>query len=139
MAKNKFFEIKDYDDIYIAVGKIIKASQELEQLFKRYAILIGVETPNLEVSTLNTLNKKLHNKGFYDDKLYMDLKKVIIKRNYINHEFFIEHSNNNDYEKISNKLNSIYFYIFEASDVIQNFIDNYSGRLGNRPTIFDNK
>lgn len=77
MAKNKFFEIKDYDDIYIAVGKIIKASQELEQLFKRYAFLIGVETPNLEISTLNTLNKKLHNKGFYDDKLYMGLKKVI--------------------------------------------------------------
>lgn len=139
MEQEKFFEIKEYNDIYKAVGKIIEASQELEQTFKRYALLKEVKLKDLETSTLNKLNNEFHQKGFYDDELYKNLKFIIDRRNYINHELFLELRKTNvvDYNKVSDSLNNTLFLIFEASDLIENIIDDSSGRLGNRPTIFD--
>lgn len=141
MTQEKFFEINEFNDIYKAVGKIIESSQELEKTFKRYAFFKGVKLENLELSTLNKLNNEFHKKGFYDDELYEKLKFIIDRRNYINHELFLELRKTNilDYNKVSDNLNATLFLIYEASDLIQNFIDEINGRIGNRPTIFDRK
>ena len=86
MIQEKFFNINGFNDVYMPVGKIIEASQELEQTFKRYAFLKGVKLENLEFRTLNKLNNEFHQKGFYNDELYEKLKFIIDRRNYINHE-----------------------------------------------------
>ena len=141
MTQEKFFEINEFNDIYKAVGKIIESSQELEKTFKRYAFFKGVKLENLELSTLNKLNNEFHKKGFYDDELYEKLRFIIDRRNYINHELFLELRKTNilDYNKVSDNLNATLFLIYEASDLIQNFIDEINGQFGNRPTIFDRK
>ncbi len=139
MNIEKFFNINGFNDVYMPVGKIIEASQELEQTFKRYAFLKGVKLENLEFRTLNKLNNEFHQKGFYNDELYEKLKFIIDRRNYINHELFLELRKTNivDYNKVSDNLNAILFLIYEASDLIENFIDEINGQSGNRPTIFD--
>ena len=138
MIQEKFFNINEFNDVYIPVGKIIEASQELEQTFKRYAFLKGVKLENLEFRTLNKLNNEFHQKGFYDDELYEKLKFIIDRRNYINHELFLELKTNIvDYNKVSDNLNTTLFLINEAFDLIENFIDEINGQSGNRPTIFD--
>lgn len=141
MTQEKFFEINEFNDIYKVVGKIIESSQELEKTFKRYTFFKGVKLENLELSTLNKLNNEFHKKGFYDDELYEKLKFIIDRRNYINHELFLELRKTNilDYNKVSDNLNATLFLIYEASDFIQNFIDEINGQFGNRPTIFDRK
>lgn len=139
MNIEKFFNINGFNDVYMPVGKIIEASQELEQTFKQYAFLKGVKLENLELRTLNKLNNEFHQKEFYDDELYEKLKFIIDRRNYINHELFLELKKTNfvDYNKVSDNLNATLFLINEASDLIENFIDEINGQSGNRPTIFD--
>lgn len=138
MNIEKFFNINGFNDVYMPVGKIIEASQELEQTFKRYAFLKGVKLENLEFRTLNKLNNEFHQKGFYNDELYEKLKFIIDRRNYINHELFLELKTNIvDYKKVSDNLNATLFLINEAFDLIENFIDEINGQSGNRPTIFD--
>ena len=138
MIQEKFFNINGFNDVYMPVGKIIEASQELEQTFKRYAFLKGVKLENLEFRTLNKLNNEFHQKGFYDDELYEKLKFIIDRRNYINHELFLELKTNIvDYNKVSDNLNTTLFLINEAFDLIENFIDEINGQSGNRPTLFD--
>ena len=138
MIQEKFFNINGFNDVYMPVGKIIEASQELEQTFKRYAFLKGVKLENLEFRTLNKLNNEFHQKGFYNDELYEKLKFIIDRRNYINHELFLELKTNIvDYNKVSDNLNTTLFLINEAFDLIENFIDEINGQSGNRPTIFD--
>ena len=141
MIQEKFFNINEFNDVYIPVGKIIEASQELEQTFKRYAFLKGVKLENLEFRALNKLNNEFHQKGFYDNELYEKLKDIIDRRNFINHNLFLELKKTNitDYNKVSANLNITLFLIYEASDLIENFIDEINGQSGNRPTIFDNK
>lgn len=141
MEQDVYFDIKSYNDVYSAVGKIIEASQELEQTFKEYANCKNVNIENVGTATLNKLNNEFYKNKFYDEKLYKDLKTIIEKRNYINHEIFVELKKTTirEYDKISNELNNILFLIYEASDFIQNFIDEINGQFGNRPTIFDRK
>ena len=132
---DKYFLIKSSEDVYFAIGKIIEASQDLEQEFKTYVNLLSIDMPNLEISTLNKLNEKLHTKGFVDDNLYKNLKDVISMRNYINHDFFLQQ--HSDYQILNEELNKILYYIFEANDVISNKIDELKGNKIKRPTIFD--
>ena len=60
LVKVQFFTIKNYpDDVFNAVGRIIKAAQELEKDFKNLAELYCVNVKNLNTSSLNVLNGKL--------------------------------------------------------------------------------
>ncbi len=140
----KFFEIKDYpNDIYNAVGQIIKSSQEFEQVFKELARKLKVSIKDINISSLNRINKKLEAQNLISKEDYNNLSKVIEIRNRINHEFFL-----NDFlksfscyeEKIStlnNILNVSQFAIFEATDVVNNKLDKLNGDNIMRPTIFD--
>ncbi len=140
----KFFEIKDYpNDIYNAVGQIIKSSQEFEQVFKELARKLKVSIKDINISSLNRINKKLEAQNLISKEDYNNLSKVIEVRNRINHEFFL-----NDFlksfscyeEKIStlnNILNVSQFVIFEATDVVNNKLDKLNGNNIMRPTIFD--
>ena len=146
---DKYFEIKNYDDIYRAVGEIIKHSQEWEDLFKKLAILLNVSVKNVNNSSLNKLNEALKKEECISKKEFKLLKKVIKKRNYINHTFFLDVSLYNsdstndqyyviwDFSKIEILLNDIVYNIFEASDFIANKIDIIEKRDCLRPTEFD--
>lgn len=146
---DKYFEIKNYDDIYRAVGEIIKHSQEWEDLFKKLAILLNVSVKNVNNSSLNKLNEALKKEEYISKKEFKLLKKVIKKRNYINHTFFLDVSLYNsdstndqyyviwDFSKIEILLNDVVYNIFEASDFIANKIDIIEKRDCLRPTEFD--
>lgn len=132
----RFFTIRNHNDVFDAIGQIIKASQEWEMLYKDYASRLKIEVENLDIATLNRLNYALKEQGKISDKEFFDLKRVIRLRNYINHEFFIEDFNK-EIEFIDKKLNEINFLIFEATDLIANLIERLEGFNGDRPTIFD--
>ena len=132
---DRYFSIKSGEDVYFAIGKIIEASQDLEQAFKTYVDLLGIDVPNLETSTLNKLNDKLHKEKKFSDDLYNNLKTVISMRNFINHEFFL--NRNNNYQMLNKELHKVLNYIFEANDVISNKIDELKGINIKRPTIYN--
>ncbi len=131
--------IEDYpNDVYKAVGKIIKHSQEWEQKYKKLATILQISIKNIDIASLNTLNNALKKEKYLSDKEYKDLECVINKRNYINHEFFLKDFHNRKFKEIENILNDIQFLIFEATDVIDNLIDELQGNFYfRRPTIFD--
>ena len=86
-----FFEIKNFpDDVYKAVGKIIKSSQELERDYKTLATKLKLKVKDINNSSLNKLNNALKKSGNLTPKEYNNLKEVIQVRNDINHKFFIE-------------------------------------------------
>ena len=86
-----YIEIKDFpNDVYAAVGRIIKASQELERDFKALAERLALPVKNINGSSLNKLNDALKVNGIIDNTLYEKLKKVVFIRNYINHTFFVK-------------------------------------------------
>jgi len=132
----RFFNIRNHNDVFDAVGQIIKASQEWEMQYKDYALRLEIEVEKLDIATLNKLNYALKDQGKITDKEFFDLKRVIRLRNYINHEFFIEDFYK-EIEFIDKKLNEIMFLIFEATDLVSNLIERAEGFEGNRPTIFD--
>ena len=141
---NESFKIKDYpNDIYNAVGQIIKASQEWEEKYKELANMLDIPVKNIGKSSLNKLNDALKKHNIILENDYNNLKKVIEIRNYINHDFFIKCFNckYNDYdtmiEKMQSFLNNAIFLIFEATDVIDNKIDELKGSIFKRPTVFD--
>jgi hypothetical protein len=83
------------------------------------------------------LNIALKKENHLSEKQYKDLEGVINKRNYINHEFFLKDFQK-DFKEIEDILNDIQFLIFEATDVIDNLIDELQGNFSfRRPTIFD--
>lgn len=143
---DKFFTIKDYpNDVYNAVGQIIKNSQYWERDYKKLAKMLNVNINKINIASLNRLNNALKKQHSISDKEYNNLKKVIHIRNYINHEFYL-----NDFDKtyesfkielesLENKLNMAQFLIFEAHDVTKNIIDKLNGSNIVRPTVFDNK
>lgn len=134
----KNFKITQHSDIYNAVGEIIEAAQDWEQDYKELAIRLNVDLKNVNKSSLNKLNKKLHEENKLKKKDYNDLAKVIDFRNYINHVFFLEIKGNTmNYEEIGERLSNILFLIQEADDVICNKINALKGSSIIRPTIFD--
>ena len=142
--ENQYFTIKDYpNDIYNAVGQIIKASQEWEVKYKKLAVKLELPVKNIDNSSLNKLNDALKKHNIIIEKDYNNLKKVIEIRNYINHDFFIDKFDRNydDYDlkikEMQNFLNATMFLIYEATDVIDNKIDELNGSTIKRPTVFD--
>lgn len=140
----KYFTIKNFpNDVYNAVGQIIKSAQEWEQEYKKLATILNISVKNINKSSLNKLNKTLKKHNLISKKDYKNLKEVIKIRNYINHEFYLTDFLNSasDYdiyiETLEKKLNSAQFLIFEATDVIDNKIDKFRGDNIVRPTIFD--
>ena len=141
---NKYFIIKDYpNDIYNAIGKIIKAAQEWEKEYKKLAVILDVPVKNINNSSLNKLNNALKKNNLIEKTDYENLKKVITIRNYINHEFYLKDFQNmfdsydKHIEKLEKFLNSAQFLIFEAIDMIDNKIDHLQGVNIMRPTVFD--
>lgn len=141
-----YIEIKDFpNDVYTAVGRIIKASQELERDFKALAERLALPVKNINGSSLNKLNDALKVNGIIDNTLYEKLKKVIFIRNYINHTFFVKDfsSTAEPFDKrmktLGLKLSSALFVIYEANDVISNISDKLDGLPIVRPTVFDEK
>lgn len=142
--EGKYFTIKIFpDDVYNAVGQIIKASQEWEQDFKNLAYLLNLSIKNINTSSLNKLNEALKKNHQISKEKYERLKKVISVRNYINHIFFLEKfakscSTNltyNEYlENLQAYLNFAQDVIFEATDVINNIFDQLEGNNIMRPT-----
>lgn len=134
----KNFKITQHSDIYTAVGEIIEAAQDWEQDYKELATRLNVNIKNVNKSSLNKLNQKLHKENKLTKKEYDDLAKVIDLRNYINHVFFLEMKRKMiGYEEIGKKLSDILFLIQEANDVVCNKIDAKKGICINRPTVFD--
>lgn len=141
---DRHFIIKTFpDDIYNAVGQIIKSAQEWEQEYKKLAIMLNVSVKNINVSSLNKLNNALKKYDLISETDYKKLKEVIKIRNYINHEFYlIDFQNSADcydeyIEKIEKKLNLAQFQIFEATDFVDNRIDKLQNNSIMRPTVFD--
>ncbi len=139
-----FFEIKNFpDDVYKAVGKIIKSSQELERDYKTLAIKLKLKVKDINNSSLNKLNDALKKSGNLTPKEYNNLKEVIRVRNDINHKFFIEifDDMSKGYDermvRFSNVLNYSQCVIYEANDVIKNKIDTLDGKTIMRRTAFD--
>lgn len=139
-----FFDIKNFpDDVYIAVGKIIKSSQELERDYKTLATKLKLKVKDINNSSLNKLNNALKKSGNLTPKEYNNLKEVIQVRNDINHKFFIEIFDDisKGYDEImvkfSNVLNYSQCVIYEANDVIKNKIDALDGKTIMRRTAFD--
>jgi hypothetical protein len=133
----KFFTIKNHNDIYNAIGQIIQAAQYWEQDYRDYASMVGgLPIDKLDIATLRRLNTSLMEEGKITEKEFRDLKHVIHLRNYINHEFFLVDFYK-DYEWLEEKLNNTLLMIYEASDVVANMKDRLvdSGVL--RPTVFD--
>ena len=134
----KNFKITQHSDIYAAVGKIIEAAQDWEQDYKELAKKLKADIKNVNKSSLNRLNIKLHKENKLTKKEYDDLAKVIDLRNYINHVFFLEINRKKmSYEEIGKKLSDILFLIQEADDVVCNKIDALKGSSIIRPTVFD--
>lgn len=136
IEKQRYFTIKEHNDIYKCVGKIIEAAQEWEADFKSLAKLLKIELPNdvIDKSSLNRLNNELKKFDKISDKDFENLSKVIDKRNYINHQLFLAKKS---YQEIEDILNDTIFYIYEANDVISNKIDSLNGSSIIRPTVFD--
>ena len=134
----KNFKITQHSDIYAAVGKIIEAAQDWEQDYKELAKKLKADIKNVNKSSLNRLNIKLHKENKLTKKEYDDLAKVIDLRNYINHVLFLEIKRKKmSYEEIGKKLSDILFLIQEADDVVCNKIDALKGSSIIRPTVFD--
>lgn len=141
---DKYFTIKNFpNDVYNAVGRIIRSAQEWEQKYKKLATVLNISVKNINKSSLNKLNEALKKHNLISKKDYKNLKEVIKIRNYINHEFYLTDFQNSasDYdiyiETLEKKLNSAQFLIFEATDVIDNKIDKFQGDNIVRHTIFD--
>lgn len=141
---DKYFTIKNLpNDVYNAVGRIIRSAQEWEQKYKKLATVLNISVKNINKSSLNKLNEALKKHNLISKKDYKNLKEVIKIRNYINHEFYLTDFQNSasDYdiyiETLEKNLNSAQFWIFEATDVIDNKIDKLQGDNIVRPTIFD--
>lgn len=144
--EGKYFTIKNFpNDVYPAIGKIIQAAQEWERDYKRLACKLEVPI-KIDNASLNKLNEALKKKNLITGKVFNDLKKVIEIRNYINHSFFLEKFQksfdlNNTYnetlEDLQTFLNATQDLIFEATDVINNYIDKLDGIPIQRPTVFD--
>lgn len=140
----KKFTIKNYpDDVYKAVGIITANAQDLERDFKKLARLLDIPKINIDNASLNILNDALKTNQHINEKEYDGLKKIIKLRNDINHDFFLSYleitfeSFDKKIELIENELNSAYFYINEAIDLINNKIDKLNGGFIFRRTIFD--
>lgn len=134
----KNVKITQHSDIYAAVGKIIEAAQDWEEDYKELAKKLKADIKNVNKSSLNRLNIKLHKENKLTKKEYDDLAKVIDLRNYINHVFFLEIKREKmSYEEICQKLSDILFLIQEADDVVCNKIDALKGSSIIRPTVFD--
>ena len=138
------FDIKNFpDDVYIAVGKIIQSSQELERDYKTLATKLKLKVKDINNSSLNKLNNALKKSGNLTLKEYNNLKEVIQVRNYINHKFFIEIFDDisKGYDEMmvrfSNVLNYSQCVIYEANDVIKNKLDTLDGKTIMRRTAFD--
>lgn len=133
MAVN--FEIKDRNDVYTGVGHLIEDAQDLERVYKEVAMKLNLKVKNISKSSLNKLNDALKKANVLDERMYKILGKVIEKRNYINHYFFV-----NDFyrpvEELADMLDKIQFLIYEATDVISNIVDRLDGKEGMRPTVF---
>ena len=132
----RFFNIRNHNDVFDAVGQIIKASQKWEVEYKDYATRAKIEIDNLDYATLRRINAQLKEQGKISEKEFNNLQKVIKLRNFINHEFFLVDFNK-EIEYLDEKLNNIMFLIFEATDVVSNMIERLEGFDGDRPTIFD--
>lgn len=134
---NKGFDIKDHDDIYKAIGKIIESAQEWERDYKKLATLLNIKIDNVDIASLNRINNKLFEEKKLTQNDYDNLKQVIRDRNYINHEFFLKYRQDcKDYCEIGEKLSHILFLIHEANDVVCNLIDKEKG-FSLRPTVFE--
>lgn len=140
------FTIENFpDDVYRAVGQIIKAAQELERDFKKLTTRLSLSVKNVNNSSLNKLNDALNKHGVISDDYYEKMKKVISIRNYVNHTLFIEDFEDNSlpFDEFRNllgkKLTAALFMIFEAHDVISNISDALDGSPIRRPTVFDEK
>lgn len=135
---DKFFTVRDYpNDVFCAVGKIIKYSQEWERDFKQLANLYCLPLKKINNSSLNKLNEAFKKEGFIGKKEFSVFKEVIKFRNYINHDFFLKDFSR-PFEEIEEILNMAQFLIFEATDVTNNKIDALKGDNIMRPTVFDN-
>ena len=139
-----FFEIKNFpDDVYKAVGKIIKSSQELERDYKTLATKLKLKVKDINNSSLNKLNNALKKSGNLTLKEYNNLKEIIQVRNDINHKFFIEIFDDisKGYDERIARFNNVLNYsqcvIYEANDVIKNKIDTLDGKTIMRRTAFD--
>lgn len=141
---DRHFIIKTFpDDIYNAVGQIIKSAQEWEQEYKKLSIMLKVPVKNINDSSLNKLNNALKKYDLISEIDYKKLKEVIKIRNYINHEFYLtDFQNSADcYDKYIGKLEEILnlaqLLIFEATDFVDNRIDKLQNNSIMRPTVFD--
>lgn len=141
---NKYFTIQNFpDDVYNAVGQIIKNAQDMEKEYKKLTTMLNVSVKNINNSSLNKLNEALKKNNSISDKDFNNLKKVIKIRNYINHDFYLKDFQNSAkgydkyIEELEVMLNYAQFLIFEATDVIDNKIDKLQGGSIVRPTIFD--
>lgn len=136
------YEIKSFpDDVYRAVGEIIRWSQEWEQVFKKLVRMLHLRIKNINESSLNKLCDALKKQVQITQKEYDDLKRIIWARNYINHKFFIVdfqgayETYDLNIEHLQTKLNFACDIIFEATDFILNKIDQINGDDIMRPTV----
>lgn len=137
------FEFKIFDNIYPAVGELIREANNLEydfdKLLRRHKIKLG-KNPLLSKMVEQAEKNKIISK-----KTIKQIKKVIKVRNYIVHDMFKEifrgkQKTNFSLEKYENKLNIAWLLITDCIDYIRNETEKTfpDGKYyAMRPTIFD--
>ena len=111
------------DDIHRAVGELIWLSQELEESFKTLTAILQLPVKNIDSSSLNKLNEALKKSGRITENEFKNLKLVIEARNYLNHSFYLNEYRAGNLEIAERTLNLFRYAICEASDFIQNRLD----------------
>lgn len=104
-------------------AELILLSQELEESFKKLTELLRLPVKNIDSSSLNKLNEALKKNKRITEKEFNNLKLVIEARNYLNHSFYLNEYRAGNPEITERTLNFFRYAICEASDFIQNRLD----------------
>jgi len=114
--------INSIDDIFIGAGKILKASQEWEQLYKEYCSLFDLNVKDYSHITLKAMTKKLFKSKVIDELEFEKLIEIIQLRNQFYHQYFLDNEWSSPLEEVEETLNSILYLINDSIDFIQNKI-----------------
>ena len=115
--------INSIDDIFIGAGKILKVSQEWEQLYKEFCSLFDLKIKDYSHVTLNKMTKELFKSQVIDKLEYEKLDEIIHLRNQFYHQYFLDNEWSFPLKEVEETLNSILYLINDSIDYIQNKID----------------
>ena len=131
------YKIACSQDVFCAIGDLIRLSQELERDYKVLGEKLGINARVLSNKSLNAISSILEKEKKIEQKDLKNLRQVINIRNYINHKYFLGYFEKSGFDEQEKKLNEYRVVICEGIDLVNNLIDKKEGGSVNRSTIFD--